>query len=348
MRHILLLIGLMTANAAVAQHKTLVTNSATDTDSVFNYVETMPEPAYDIHKYLNSHLQYPNDAYKLNLQGRVIVKFIVSEDGDITNCQVLKGIGSGCDEEALRLVKNMPRWKAGLHNATPVKVWCTMPVPFAIKKKEIVYNTAIDKLERLPKPDYDFDKYIREHLEYPRIAWEKKVQGTVTLLCLVEKDGSISDIISQKPLDFNCDKEAKELIGKMPNWMPGINKGEAVRAWTPISVPFVWSVDAKISAAKSYNEAPPTSGFDLPAYLSKNLHYPSYARDHNMQGRVIVKFVINEDGHVSDAVVLGGVGGGCDEEALRVVNNMPPWKPGMQQGKPVKVYFTLPIQFKIE
>jgi protein TonB len=61
-----------------------------------------------------------------------------------------------------------------------------------------------------------------------------------------------------------------------------------------------------------------------------------------------VKFVVNEDGDISDAQVLRGIGGGCDQEALRVVKSMPKWKPGKQNGRAVKVYFTLPVTFRLE
>ncbi len=98
----------------------------------------------------------------------------------------------------------------------------------------------------------------------------------------------------------------------------------------------------------SYVEQMPAPSFDMNAYLEKNLHYPDQARESNTQGRVAVKFVVNEDGSVSDVTVTKSIGGGCDEEARRVVANMPKWKPGKQNGNPVKVYFTLPIQFKLE
>ena len=98
----------------------------------------------------------------------------------------------------------------------------------------------------------------------------------------------------------------------------------------------------------SYVEQPPVSGYDLTAYLSKNIHYPDAAREANIEGRVIVKFVVNEDGSISDVQVVRGIGSGCDEEAKRVVMAMPKWKPGKQNGKAVKVYFTQPISFKLE
>ncbi|NCX96219.1 MAG: energy transducer TonB [Chitinophagia bacterium] len=66
-----------------------------------------------------------------------------------------------------------------------------------------------------------------------------------------------------------------------------------------------------------------------------------------IQGRVIVNFVVNEDGFISDVKVLRGIGGGCDEEALRVIKAMPTWTPGEQDGKKVKTYFTQPISFRL-
>jgi protein TonB len=95
-------------------------------------------------------------------------------------------------------------------------------------------------------------------------------------------------------------------------------------------------------------EQQPEPSFDLPKYLQDHLHYPDAARESNTEGRVIVRFVVNEDGGVSDVTIQRGIGGGCDEEARRVVLAMPKWKAGKQNGKAVKVYFTLPIQFKLE
>jgi protein TonB len=83
-------------------------------------------------------------------------------------------------------------------------------------------------------------------------------------------------------------------------------------------------------------------------YLGKNLKYPPMAKDAGIQGIVYVTFVVLEDGDVTDVKVLRGIGGGCDEEAIRVVKNMPKWKPGKQRGKAVRVQFNLPIRFTLQ
>jgi periplasmic protein TonB len=84
---------------------------------------------------------------------------------------------------------------------------------------------------------------------------------------------------------------------------------------------------------------------NMEAYMNSHVIYPESARSGGIYGRVIIQFVVNEDGSVSDAKVVRGIGGGCDEEALRMVSNMPEWKPGKQNGIAVKVLFTLPINF---
>ncbi len=83
-------------------------------------------------------------------------------------------------------------------------------------------------------------------------------------------------------------------------------------------------------------------------YLADNIKYPTMARESGIQGRVYVTFVVERDGSVTDVRVLRGIGGGCDEEAIRVVTNMPKWIPGRQRNKPVRVQFNLPVRFTLQ
>ena len=82
-------------------------------------------------------------------------------------------------------------------------------------------------------------------------------------------------------------------------------------------------------------------------YIKNNVNYSELAIKTNIEGTVYVEFVVEKDGSISDVKVLRGIGGGCDEEAVRVVKSMPKWKPGKQRGQPVRVYYTLPIDFKL-
>ncbi|MBP6977829.1 MAG: energy transducer TonB [Bacteroidales bacterium] len=82
-------------------------------------------------------------------------------------------------------------------------------------------------------------------------------------------------------------------------------------------------------------------------YLQKNIQYPPEARKNNIQGTVYIIFVVESNGYISGVKVLKGIGGGCDEEAIRVVKKMPTWNPGKQRGKPVRVLINMPIRFAL-
>lgn len=87
---------------------------------------------------------------------------------------------------------------------------------------------------------------------------------------------------------------------------------------------------------------------NLPEYLRNNLRYPELAKEAGIMGTVYLTFVVNEEGKVVDVAILRGVGGGLDQEAIRVISKMPDWKPGMVNGKPVRTRFNLPVKFQLK
>jgi TonB family protein len=107
------------------------------------------------------------------------------------------------------------------------------------------------------------------------------------------------------------------------------------------------------SMAKSEKETPevnaePVGGINqLFTWLGGELKYPEVARNNKVEGKVFVEFIVSEDGSIKDVKVLKGIGGGCDEEALRVISQMPKWKPALKDGKAVNQKLTLPITFKL-
>jgi len=83
-------------------------------------------------------------------------------------------------------------------------------------------------------------------------------------------------------------------------------------------------------------------------YIYEKIKYPAIARENGISGQVIIQFVVSKEGDIQKAKVVRGIGGGCNEEALRVVNGMPKWKPGKHNGRAVPVTFTLPIKFVLQ
>lgn len=82
-------------------------------------------------------------------------------------------------------------------------------------------------------------------------------------------------------------------------------------------------------------------------FLSENINYPAKAIKEKIAGRVVLTFIVEKSGELSNIKLIRGIGGGCDEEAMRVLKMSPPWKPGYQNGRPVRVIYTMPISFNL-
>ncbi|MCQ6956735.1 energy transducer TonB [Mucilaginibacter aquariorum] len=92
----------------------------------------------------------------------------------------------------------------------------------------------------------------------------------------------------------------------------------------------------------------PGGDFEFGKYLARNIRYPAIARENNVQGRVVLTFVVEKDGAITEIKVLRSLGSGCDEESIRVLSLSPNWKPGLTKGKPVRVKYAMPISFILQ
>lgn len=148
-----------------------------------------------------------------------------------------------------------------------------------------------------------------------------------TILNIVEDDIEVD-------LDIEIDAEADELT--------------EIEEYIPVEMDEEESSEAEIFTV--VEESPGFPGGDIARirYLQENIRYPQMARESGIQGTVYVTFVVEKDGRVTDVRILRGIGGGCDEEAIRVINAMPRWNPGKQRGKPVRVQFNMPIKFTLQ
>ena len=127
-----------------------------------------------------------------------------------------------------------------------------------------------------------------------------------------------------------------------------VDQNEVIEEYVPVEVEEEDVQEQEIFQIVEEMPAYPGGDQKLMEYVAKNIKYPQIARETGIQGRVFVGFVVEPDGSVSNVKVLRGIGGGCDEEAMRVVKNMPKWKPGKQRGKAVRVSYMLPVNFKLQ
>ena len=136
----------------------------------------------------------------------------------------------------------------------------------------------------------------------------------------------ISISISEKAIAQDVDKEKEAQVSENENI---VKEDSIYRVLDPMPG-FPGGEDARIK------------------FLAKNMKYPEKAIKEGIQGRVFVSFVIEKNGETSNIKLLRGIGGGCDEEAMRVVSIMPPWEPGLHEGKPVRVQFNMPFLFNLD
>ena len=164
----------------------------------------------------------------------------------------------------------------------------------------------------------------------PPAALEQKVKFVAPIVTTEEveetQDLFNQDDLSQKPIEAVAIEEAVAEV-----------KEEVIE------------VEEKKQIFTIVEEMPSFLGGDEPRvkFLRDNIVYPQMAKENNIQGTVYVSFVVDSKGKVTDVRLLRGIGGGCDEEAIRVVKLMPPWNPGKQNGKSVRVQFNMPIRFTL-
>jgi TonB family protein len=222
--------------------------------------------------------------------------------------------------------------------------------------ESVVYNMA-DQQPAYPGGTSALINDISKNMRYPADALKKNIQGRVIVQFVVGTDGVVRDAKVVRSIP-GLDEEALRIVNSMPRWIPGMNKGKKVAVKYTLPLTFKQTNDSKTNVPSSA-----TSGkvFDLPEeqpefvggsgkmleFFSSHLRYPESAHKAGIEGRVIVQFVVGKDGSISGAKVVRGLTEDLDNEALRVINLMPRWKPGKLRGEDVAVKFTVPFNFRL-
>lgn len=225
-----------------------------------------------------------------------------------------------------------------------------------------------------------FNKWVQANLVYPKEAAEAGVQGRVMVAFDVCDDGVVRGVKVLRGVNELLDAEAVRVITSSPKWEPGIQDGKPVKVTYQFPVIFMLrdnkvtlgsetrSIDQetgqethsfqKLSVENDrpdsisfsqVEQMPSFQGGDINVFskwVSQHLNYPEDAKKGGIQGRVMIAFDVCEDGVVRNVKVLRGVNESLDAEAIRVISSSPDWKPGIQDGKPVKVTLQFPVIFK--
>jgi TonB family protein len=346
-------------------------------DSSYSNVDKLPQfkgGQEAISQYINTNLVYPTMALDLDIEGTVMVEFVIRKDGIIDEVHAVESPHPILSAEAEKIIRNMPAWIPGEKDGRVVNVKYQVPVTFRLKRDFIAdkkksrskkpltdvgtetnYRT-VDKMPVFPGGTNALKQYFSDNLNYPLSAIERNIQGTVMVEFLVNKSGFISDVKTLSAPDSVLAMEAKRVIYHMPKWKPGEIDGKAVNTY--YKLPVVFRLKEMADPPNVFPDSieaiatPPSfpGGIEaLAAYLSNAVLYPLVAIDENIQGTVMVAFTVNADGSIDNVTALNQLNGGCTEEAIRVVKEMPHWIPAENLlGQKVASSFRIPVTFELK
>ncbi|HLO45357.1 MAG TPA: M56 family metallopeptidase [Leadbetterella sp.] len=164
------------------------------------------------------------------------------------------------------------------------------------------------------------------------------VVAPILFLAIMISSVSCSDTVITEPVEIDILEKGKADAPPPPPPVPESEQGTLARK----------AANKEIFTAVEQNPEFKGGQAEMYKFLGEHIKYPQAAQRANVSGRVFVKFIVEADGSIGDVVVMKGIGFGCDEEAVRVVKSMPNWTPGMQNGKAVRVYYNMPIVYRLD
>ena len=227
--------------------------------------------------------------------------------------------------------------------------------------------TIVEVMPEFPGGQAALLEFLKTNVKYPESAMKDRIEGRVSCSFVVGKDGIVSDAEVIRRASPALNEEALRVINSMPAWSPGKQRGKAVNVRYTVPVTFRLSEEKKktsVSYAKKQAKRIDTSGriftvvqqmpefpgghTSLLKYLTTRIKYPIIAQENGIQGRVSCSFVVDTDGSLRNIKVTRGIDPSLDEEAVRVIREMPKWNPGIQNDMAVAVKYTVPVTFRLQ
>ncbi len=362
-----ILVTLLSVISSMGQNDTSIQQE--EVVLVADEMPSFPGGEKEMANFLKANLKYPAIEQKEHISGKCYVIFVVEKDGSITGAKILKGVtgGPGCDAEALRVVRQMPKWNPGKHKGKVVRVQLNLPIKFTL------FSNDLNALTDTTYFDAGWVKSSKAEASFYRII-SKRDDGYLVkdiyiksgLPQMIAICNEIDPLKKNGKCTFYFENGQKESEG---NYV----KNEKNGVW------ITWDKDGKDSSViecfpgKMYknirisknqetvndklnvlypiqvNGEFPGGELAMQDFIIENIVYPVKEKKEGIVGTCYLTFVIETDGTLSNIRILRGVPGGegYDQEAMRIIRSMPKWKPGMQYGKIVRVQFNLPIRFTL-
>jgi len=196
-----------------------------------------------------------------------------------------------------------------------------------------------------------FADWVAEKAKYPQEAAANNISGWARMSYTVETDGSVSEIKPSSDTDPVFAEELTRVMESSPRWKSPLNSDANEPFTSEILIKF--DLPQRVSNGIVYimvDEMPEFPGGDaaLFRFIYGTIKYPAEAKDKGIQGKVILRFIVTSEGNVEDVSVVRSVDPLLDNEAVRVMRLCPKWEPGKMKGKPVNIYYSVPISFSLK
>lgn len=291
--------------------------------------------------FIYENIKYPKLARNNGIEGQCVVRMVIEKNGRISEAEVVKDIGGGCGDEAVRVIKAMnelpQKWIPGRQRGMPVRVQYLLPVKFKLEpsgepmmviiaknssRGEIVDSKFVANFPPELIESIHVYKGPKAKEKYPEAAESGVVEIHTKLNTLDELKQNLTEKVNKLTED-----EIFKVVEEQPLF-PGCN------------------------TSTEENEKLDCSKTKLLEYIYRNITYPQAAREAGIQGQVVIRFVVEKDGTLSNLEVVKEIGGGCGEAAKLVFDKMNQqglkWTPAKQRGKVVRVVYNVPVKFKLE
>jgi len=198
-------------------------------------IEINPLPVFpgEISEYIKENIRYPEKAYENKIDGIVIISYAVQADGFVGKVIVLQGIGYGCDEEAIRVLENMPQWTPGQQNGKNVNTYYTLRIDFNYPDEDL--TLLPDRKATFPG---NLGKFLRNNFKFPYTATVYETRGEVLVTFIINEYGYVTNIEFLMNVRPDIDEAVRRLIRKMPRWSPAVRDGQRVPSRFSITMDF--------------------------------------------------------------------------------------------------------------
>lgn len=329
--------------------------AAQPADSVYQIAERMPTPLPDTRTalaYLQQSLASSPAALALDAEGTIIVQFVVGADGAVRDSVVARGLSPELDAEALRAVAGL-RFEPGLVGGRAVAVRTIVPVHFdaALARRLREASDAgfelPDRAAQMLPSEADGMRAMQMQIRYPQDARDSGVRGVARVGFVIDPEGRVTNATLIRPLHPAIDSVAVRAVRSL-SFRPAERDGRPIASYKTLSLTFEQEGERPRERFE-ITEVTPQMLPDLRRGLQqmqRRLRYPDAARRAEVEGRVIVQFVVDEEGRVEAPFVVESPSPLLNEAALEAIRTTR-WRPGSTGGVPQRVQMTFPITFRL-